>query len=219
MFAQWRGAEVAQVAAGGRRAHDHQLPGPIIRQVVRRSFEAMEVLQQQFLDGRLGQLRAFERNGPINVEVALAVHREHALHSAGSAQGDPAMLEVYISVIQIELQLLRPQHQAHVPDALLGEGLGLGRDAGRQFMSVKVGQVKIALGVQGDRDIAQVLGALQDNAARLDDGLVQVYSQVRVGLHLGERPVPPAVDPERFCPAQRLGRFGYDVSCRQGAVE
>jgi hypothetical protein len=75
---------------------------------------ALDQRRQQQLEGHLlRHLRIVLREGPIDVEVILVIHRNGTCEPIGAVQNDPARFD--FGMVQIEFQLVRRQEDSHAP--------------------------------------------------------------------------------------------------------
>ena len=125
------------------------------------------------------------------------------------------MRKVNLRAVQLELQLLRRQNHAHVPDPLLSEGLGLRRHSGGELVADKSGHLEVAVFVQRHLDPFSV-GASQEDACLLDAGLGQIEPVLLLGLL--KQGMPLAIGAEGLGAAQDAVRIFVrrDVTKPQG---
>ena len=134
---QRRRAAVGQIVSLRRRADDDELAAKLVAQIVGVAVQPAVVLQQQIFNRRAHQMRVVWRQPPVNVKIAVAVHGNNAFDTLCAAQNDFAARQIHLGVFQIELQFLRGEDDAHLPDALVGEGFGL---AGQSWHRNRRGQ-------------------------------------------------------------------------------
>ena len=216
-----RRAAVGEVVADQRAgAHHDQLSAPPISEVVCGALEPAQVLRQKILDGFLGQQRMIGRQAPIDAGVAAGINRNDPAQVAGTAQGDSSVGKIHVGVVEIELQLLCRQQDAHVPDAFGGERFGFARHAGWQIVSGKIGDIEVALPVERHPDVLKA-GPWQDEPARLDARPVQIYAKVRVVFQLPESGVPVGVEAADLnSPQQAVGvLFSSNIPASQRVGE
>ena len=122
------------------------------------------------------------------------IHRDSALQTARPGQRDLAAAEVDPGSRQVEVQCPRGQLYAEVPNAQLGKRLGVPGHAGRQLFTPKIRHVEVAIGIQGDFDVAKFRRSKQHDFPRRHSGELEIHGVVRIGFELPERWVPIAIN-------------------------
>ncbi len=140
---QRRRAAVGQVVALRRRTDDDELVAKVVDQAVGLAGQPLFVLPEQAFNRRAEQMRVVRRQPPINEKIAVGINGNCSLDSVCAAQNDFSLRQIHFGVLQIKMQCLCGEDDAHLPDALVGEGFGPGRDAGREFVADQIGEGKI----------------------------------------------------------------------------
>ena len=165
------------------------------------------------LDWFLGQTRIVGRQTPVNVKIAVPIHRDDPVDAVCPAQKDFALGQIDVRPGEIEAEFAGRQHDSHVPDSLVGERLCLSRDARRKILAAKTGKIEVPIRIERHLDFLPI-GSHQHHLARFKPALAQIDRQVGIRLRLAKGPMPPRIGPKRLGSAQNTVGIpiGGDVS-------
>src|SRR5206468_13010862 len=105
------------------------------------------------------------------------------------------MAEINVSFIQIQMKLPGRHHDTHVPDLFLGKWPGYALHSRWDFITDKIGQVKVAALIQRHPYVFAITPFEHDCPA-LNHGLAEIDSILRVRGCLPKYHMPFAIGPE-----------------------
>ena len=102
------------------------------------------------------------------------------------------MRQIHQGLRQIEFQLLRGKHHAHVPDALLGERFRLRQHSRRQLVAGEIGHVKTILSIHYEFDAVCGASLRDEDFSRNNGGVFQVAADFRQRCKIPDERMPTA---------------------------